>query len=109
MKDKLNKVAEDIREPDSEDIQGEDRIVYQSERQNENKDGGADMAEDLKNKNGKNTEEKVTDFGKFVKMYGVDKAVARGLRVKLKLKADGSVAEEKFVEALKEFTSQKPR
>ncbi len=63
--------------------------------------GGNEMDEEKK--------EKEPTFNDFVKQYGVDKAVARGLQTKMKVPEDGAVKEADFVKALKEFTTQTPR
>lgn len=48
-------------------------------------------------------------FDNLVAAYGVEKAVARGLRASLSLPANGKISETEFVKALKKFTGRTPR
>ncbi len=76
------------------------------------------MDNDKKNGSGRTTGNDATGmdkgdgkayFNDLVSVYGIDKAVARGLRAKINLPSDERIKEEAFIKALKEFTGQRPR
>jgi len=65
---------------------------------NDGKDSSAGGADTVKKSN----------FDFLCTAYGVDRAIARGLKCFMQLPADGIVTEDVFVKKLKEFTGKKP-
>lgn len=94
---KNKNTEKDIIADEADETITDSEIIDSSSDESENNNGGAEMATER------------VSFDSLVRDYGVDKSIARGLKAKLKLQADGLVKEDDFIKALKEFTNQTPR